>query len=406
MSHLPVQFSPRQELLFLLMLAGLQFTHILDFMIVMPLSPHLMQVLHMSNQEFAVLVSVYGFAAGIAGFLGGLFIDRFERKRALLCLYAGFTVATLCCALSNSYMALLISRALAGAFGGVLSGVIYTMVGDFIPNERRGRATGTIMTAFSVSAIAGVPLGLYLADTFGHWQAPFLCLSGLSAALLGVAWLRLPDAKQHLNALPIRPWQQVKRIFSVPQHLWAFLFMACMMFAGFSVIPFISPYAVNNLHMHEQDLKYFYLAGGLATLFTGRMIGWMADKWGKRRMFRVLALASLLPILTLTHLQQASFYSMVVVMVFFMVLVSGRMVPGMALLVSSSPPHLRGSFTSFNASFQQLSTGLAALVAGSLLTSATPTAPLQGYSHVGWLATAATLTCLLLVHKLGDPDIH
>jgi MFS family permease len=127
-----------------------------------------------------------------------MFVDRFERKRLLLTMFALFAVATLACGLAPGYWTLLAARGTAGAFGGVLGSMVQTMVGDLIPFERRGRASGTIMSAFSLSTVAGVPLSLYLANHFG-WRFPFyfialLVLRPAGAGLENAADIARPPA--------------------------------------------------------------------------------------------------------------------------------------------------------------------------------------------------------------------
>ena len=152
------QLTPQREKYFLLTLAGIQFSHILDFMIMMPLGPILMAEFGIGTHEFGLLVASYSFSAAISGLLAATYIDRFERKRLLIIMFTLFGVATLACGLAPGYVTLLIARGLAGAFGGVLGTLVQTMVGDVIPFARRARASGTISTAFSVSTVAGVPL--------------------------------------------------------------------------------------------------------------------------------------------------------------------------------------------------------------------------------------------------------
>jgi predicted MFS family arabinose efflux permease len=175
----------RSEWLLLLVLAAVQFMHSMDFMVLMPLGPQCRDELHINPQGFAMVVSSYGFSAAIAGLLAAFFIDRFDRKKTLLVLYAGLTTGTLLCAVAPGYWALLLARTVAGAFGGVGAAGILVIIGDAFPEIRRGRATGVVMTAFSIASIAGMPVGIMLGNRFGV-RTPFgiLGLFGLSTWLL------------------------------------------------------------------------------------------------------------------------------------------------------------------------------------------------------------------------------
>lgn len=389
-----------REWLLLLVLAGVQFTHIMDFMVMMPLGPQFMRAMALTPQQFGWLVSIYTFSASLCGFIAAFHIDRYDRKHTLLFLYAGLAVSTLLCALAPGFGALLAARAMAGAFGGILSATIFSIIGDVIPEHRRATATGTVMMAFSVSAILGVPVGLYLANHFS-WRAPFLLLSGMGMLFLIIAWRVLPELRSHLDHhREPRLLKQLHAIFSQPRHLNAFALIATLMFAGFSIIPYISPYLVTNAGLPETDLPILYLCAGLVTLVSSRSIGRLADYWGKRGVFITVASLSIMPVLVITHIKHVSLLSAVVIMIFFMVLVSGRLVPAIALITSSVEPRLRGSFMNFNSSIQQLSAGLAAAGAGSII-GKTPSGTLTHYDRVGLLATACTLVCIALAWRLG-----
>jgi predicted MFS family arabinose efflux permease len=161
-------------------LAAINFIHIVDFMILMPLGPQLMRLFDIGPSEFSLLVSSYTFSAGASSFFGAFVLDRFDRKKILLWVYVGFTIGTLGCALSPNYPILLLARVVSGIFGGLTSALILAIIGDVIPDERRGRAMGLVMSAFSFASVMGVPLGLFLAS-LSDWHTPFYILSLLSA---------------------------------------------------------------------------------------------------------------------------------------------------------------------------------------------------------------------------------
>src|SRR5262245_54615161 len=72
---------PRSQWALLLVLAAVQFTHILDFMLLMPLGPRYLRELEISPGQFGLLVSAYAASACVAGILAALWVDRFDRKR-------------------------------------------------------------------------------------------------------------------------------------------------------------------------------------------------------------------------------------------------------------------------------------------------------------------------------------
>lgn len=381
------------------MLATVQFTHIVDFMIVMPLGHQFMRLFGIGPREFGLLVSSYTFAAAISGFLAAFVIDRFDRKHALLGLYAGFVLATGACGLAPSYDALIATRIAAGLFGGVISGLVFAIVADLVPYARRARATALVATAFSLAAVAGVPLGLWLAARWS-WRTPFLALGAFSLLVaLAAAW-RLPPLAGHLaHGAHRRPFDQLRAIFGVGNHLRAFAFMVALMFAGFTVIPFIAPSMVANVGLGESDLPLLYFCGGLATLATAQLIGHLADRYGKQRLFGIVALGSLAPILLITHLPRLPLSAALACSVLFFVLVSGRFGPAMALVTGSVEPRLRGSFMSFNASIQMAGSAFASLVGGLMIRQGED-GTLLNFGAVGWLAAACTLACIVLARDI------
>lgn len=398
-THTPVV---KNERLFLLTIAGIQFTHILDFMIMMPLGPQLIRLLHIDTHQFGLLLSSYTFAAAASSLLAATYIDRFDRRKLLLTLYTCFIIATLCCGLAPNYTSLLIARALAGAFGGILGALVQTMVADVIPFERRGKALGTVMAAFSISTVAGVPLGLLLASYFTAlgWRAPFFFIVLLSSVFWIIGYKLLPNLTAHLGRKRVgNIFQQIFAVAKEPRHLTGFAFIALMMMAGFTVIPYIPLYLTSNVGMPESFLTIIYLCGGAATFFTSQLIGRMADKYGKLKVFQVVALASFIPLLITTHMGPIAWWLVLINSTIFFILVPGRMVPGMAMVSAVPEAHVRGTFMTLISSVQMLASGLATLVAGFIMTR-TPSGQVEHYNTVGYIAVACGIATIWLAKHL------
>ena len=263
----------------------MQFSVTIDFIIIAPLGPQLMRVFGIDTAQFGWTVAAYAFGAGLSSFSAAFFLDRFDRKRALLVLFTGFTVGTFCCALAPGYHAMLAARFMTGIFGGVCGGVVLAIVGDAIPEIRRATAMGTVMSAFALASALGVPAGLWLAERGWHW--PFLILGILCAAIIPFAVWLLPRSDGHLRqaasteSAGARMWA----ILANGKHLRAFSLMAGLTTAGFMVVPFISTFMVRNVGMTESQLKYIFLSGGLCTLFSMNLIGRLADMYGRMRLF-------------------------------------------------------------------------------------------------------------------------
>jgi predicted MFS family arabinose efflux permease len=383
----------------LLTLAAVQFTSIVDFMVVMPLGPQLMRTLGLTPDRFGLIVSSYTLAAGIAGLVASSLIDRFGRKAAFLSLYVGFLIGTLLCGLAPTYATLLTARVITGAFGGVLGGMALAIIGDVFPEERRGAATGALMSAFALASVAGVPFGLYLGTRLG-WHAPFLLLAGLGSPVLGLAIRALPPLRGHLGRTPtVHPLTMLRESFTHPNHLRAFALVVSLMFGGFAVIPYISPYLVANVGVAEVNLPFVYMAGGGLTLVAAPVVGRLADRFGKLRVYRIVAPVSAALMLAVTNLPRVSLGIAVAAVAGLMVSNAGRMVAAMAMVTGSVESRRRGGFMSANSSIQHLSTGLGAFVGGKLITQA-PDGMLRNFDLVGLIAVASTLLSLWLAGRL------
>jgi predicted MFS family arabinose efflux permease len=398
-SHL----TPKRERWHLLTLASIQFTSVLDFMIMMPLGPQLTELFRISASEFGFLVSAYTFSAGLSGLLAATYIDRFGRKRMMLTLYPLFGAAALACSFAPTFAWLMVARVASGFFGGVLMALSQTIVAEVIPFERRGRAMGVVMTSFSVATVAGVPLALFLASHF-NWHAPFLAIALMvSVCALGAA-KTLPSLKGHLAAHPIgdsapNMLANLRLVLVDPNHLRAYAMSASMVFAGFAVIPYIALYLQGNAGFKPEQIPYVYLTGGICTLISARLIGHWSDRAGKAYAFRRLALLMPLPLLAMTLSADLPMVGVLLVSSVLFVVMSGRMIPGMALIGAAADPRRRGSFMTLNSAVQSLAMGLAALVGGQIL-GRDGNGHLTHYWIAALLGGGASLLSFLLASKL------
>ena len=400
----PAPARPRvvSERTVLFTLAAVQFTHIMDFMIMMPLGASLMRVFNITPAQFSHLVAAYGLAAAVTGFLGGFFIDRLDRKKALLLLYAGFGLATLGCAFAPNYHWLLIARLAAGACGGVAGSLVLATIGDVVPPARRGYGMGMVMTAFPIASVLGVPAGLFLANAF-EWHAPFLLLAGLSVPIWLVASRFLPG----MPPSPVRthPGRQMWEILTHPVHGRGFLLTAMLVFGGGSVIPFLSPSLVANTGMSESHLFYVYLCGGLVTLVTTPIVGRMADRHDKLHVLASVTVGALFSVAMITHLGPTPIVVTLALTSLFFVTMSGRFTPTMAMITNSVEARYRGGFMSVNSAIQQGASGLANLIAGLLVTREA-SGHLSGYDNVGYLSMTAFALTLVLAWWLRAAAPH
>ena len=383
----------------LLVLAAIQFTINLDFLIILPLGPQYMRLMHLSPAQFNLIVAAYAVAAGVSGIAAGFFLDRFDRKTAILWLFLGFATGTLWCAVAPNYPHLLAARAVAGAFGGVAGAVVLATVGDVIPEHRRGKAMGMVMSAFSVASIFGVPLGLVLASHF-NWHVPFYAIAGICLPILLAIFCHVPALRGHLDhARDESPAARMLAVLREPNHQMAFVFMAVLTCAGFVIFPTLATYMVYNVGLTEKQLPLIYLTGGICTLFSMNWVGRWADRAGKLRVFRIMSLSASIPVLVLTSLPRVPLVVALATSTLLMICMSGRFVPAMAMMTATVESRNRGGFMSINSSVQQFSCGLAAWISGGIIGQG-PHQEITHFPVAGLVSLGCVLTCIGLARFL------
>jgi predicted MFS family arabinose efflux permease len=389
------RFSGR-EILVLLVLAGVHFANVMDFMIIMPLGPQYQQDLHITPKAFSWLVSVYGFSSSLSGLAAAWFLDRFDRKRSLLVIFTGFTTATLLCAASGNYYYLLAARGLAGVFGGIMASTVMAIVGDLFADARRATAMSFVMSSFSVAMFMGIPVGLAMGQGLSWW-APFVAIGGLCVPFGAMAFFVLPNLRGHLHRRHANPWREYGEVLTRPTHLRAYLLTTLLVMSSFMIAPFLTTYLVANVGRAKEELFWIYLCGGKATLVTMNLVGRWADRRGKLPVYRWMAYASAGPFLVLTILPAGTWLATVLLLTTLMfITTSGRMVPGMAMLTASATPRHRGSFLSVNTAVSHMAMSLAAGLAGLILGDTESGAPLQNFPLIGVLAASLCIVTAMM----------
>jgi predicted MFS family arabinose efflux permease len=395
-----IQFTNYQKLVILL-LALTQFTVVLDFMVMSPLGDMLMKSMRLKPSQFGFAVSAYAFSAGISGLLTAGFADRFDRKKLLLFFYIGFIAGTLLCGISHTYWMLIFARIVTGLFGGVIGSISLAIVADLFPLEQRGRVMGFMQMGFGASQVLGIPIGLFIANYWG-WQAPFLMIVGLAV----VIWLLIVSKLQPINKHLLLQTKQ--NAFS---HLWktvskrdyrvGFLATAMLSLGGFMMMPWGSAFAINNLGVTPTELPMLFMVAGISSLIIMPLIGKLSDQLDK---FKIFALASswmVVMVLIYTNLSHVPFVFVLVMNVLFMIGITSRMVPAMALTASLPAMADRGAFMSINSSLQQIAGGLAAAVGGMIVVQKTEFSPLEHYNTLGIVITALTGISVWMVFRVS-----
>ncbi len=395
-----------KEKIILIILACINFTHIMDFMIMMPLGPQFMKLFQITPAQFGFAVSAYGFTAGLSGFASAFFVDKFDRKKVLLWAYCGFVIGTFACAFAPNYAWLVAARVLAGLFGGMIGSQVLSIVGDIVPYERRGAAMGIVMVAFSMASVAGVPAGLWLASKYS-WHTPFLSIGFIGLFVILLIFFFIPPITKHLQSTDTQPKQSplhvLTDILKNPNQMWAIALSGTLIMGHFSIIPFIAPSLVSNIGYSQDNIFLIYLVGGALTIFTSPLVGKLSDKRGKYPVFMLFALLSFIPVWLITNLWVMPLWGVLVIAGLFFIFANGRMIPLQAMVSAVVTPQQRGGFMAINSSVQQLSTALAANI-GGLLVHQVPNGRLENYPLVGYFSIVLIGFCVFLAKKLKPVD--
>ena len=391
-------FSPYQKFVVGL-LAVLQFAVILDFMLMAPLGALIMPALQISPKQFGLVVSAYAFAAGISGFITAGFADRFDRKKILMFFYTGFLVGTLWCGLAPTFELLLAARVFTGVFGGVIGSVVLAIATDLFEVSLRGRVMGLIQTAFAASQVLGLPMGLYLSNKW-NWHAPFIVLAILGVAGLAIISAKLKPVDGHLGKPQEHsPFMHLFHTITEPRHLLPFLTVTLLATGGFMLMPFSSAFLVHNLGIDLHHLPAIYLCTGLCTMVFGPMIGKLADKIGKFKVFLFGSLLSSAIIIVYTHLALTPLWLVVVINVVMFVGIFSRMIPFQAMASQVPEATKRGAFNAISASIQQVSGGVASLIAGHIVTLGAD-GTIQHFPIVGYVVVGTSAVTIFLVWNI------
>ncbi len=380
-------------------LAFLQFTVVLDFGVLAPLGPYLMPELGISTSQFGLAVSAYAFSACISGILSAGFADRFDRKRLLLIFYAGFLIGTVLCGIAPTHHFLIAARVVTGFFGGVIASISGAIVADLFPLELRGRAMGTIQSAFSASQVMGIPVGLFLAS-HGDWRTPFraLALLGLLVGVL-IAW-RLKPLTEHLKGGNQRhPLKHLLSTATNKRYMTGFAATMLVATGGFMLQPFASAFSVHNLGVGFDRLPMVFMISGTVGFLGGPLLGRLSDSVGKFTIFASASALSILYVLWYTGLSLPPLWLVIVANSFFAVLLAGRMATTMALNSAVPSPQDRGAYMAVSASIQQLSGGVAAWAAG-LIVSADADGMLSNYNILGTIVAGAMIITLYQMYRV------
>ncbi|MBL8955581.1 MAG: MFS transporter [Myxococcaceae bacterium] len=390
----------RYQYFVIALLVFVQFTVVLDFMILSPLGALLMPTLKITPAQFGTVVSAYAFSAGAAGILAAGFADKFDRKRLLLFFYAGFVVGTVLCGLATDYTFLLLARIVTGLFGGVMGSISMAIVADLFPFEARGRVMGLTMTAFAGAQVLGLPIGLYVSNHWG-WHAPFMLIAGIAALVGVVAVVKLQPIDEHLKKQSQQnAFAHLFKTVTLTRYQWAFAATGLLATGGFMLMPFGSAFTVHNLGIPLDQIPAVYMVSGAASIVAGPVLGRISDRFGKLRTFMLGSFITTSIVLYYTRLGHTPLWLVMTLNAVMFVGIGARMISAQALSSAIPAPSDRGAFMAINSSLQQIAGGIASWVAG-LIVIERPDGSLARYEWLGYVVATSVAITIVLMSRLN-----
>lgn len=389
----------KHERLIIFLLAAINFTHILDFMIMMPLGNYLMPYFDISPRQFSFLVGAYTLTAACSGFAAAFFVDRHDRKKILIYAFIGFLIGTIACGLAPSFGLLMAARVLAGLFGGLIGAQVLSIISDIFGYERRGMAMGAVMSSFAIASTLGVPFALYLANAIS-WHAPFLFVGILGFGMVPLLNKYIPEMMEHVNTeSPTSKLDILREVLQNRYQIMALFFSALIMMGHFLIIPFVNPYLEFNKNFSKSLTPTVYLVGGLSAFAASFVFGRWADRVGKLPVFSFSVIASAVMVTVITNLPDVPFAIVLIFFGLWFAVSTGRAVTAQAMLSNVPLPTQRGSFMSFNSSVQQLGTSAASFLAGFIVIK-TESGMLLRFNWVGYASMVILLISMVMGRKL------
>lgn len=390
----------RYQVFMIALIALLQFTVILDFMVLNPLGEILLSKMNIKTEQFGLVVSGYAFSAGISGILAAGFADKFDRKKMLMVFYTGFVIGTFLCAMAPNYVFLLGARIITGLFGGVMGAIGMAIITDLFQPEVRGRVMGFVQMAFGLSQVVGIPIGWELANRLS-WHAPFYMI-GIFGVVIGIIMIiYVKPITGHLTKKTEKnAFMHLMHTLSNRNYFLAFGTTMILSIGGYMMMPFGSTFSRHNLGLSETDVTILFIASGLMSFVLGPVIGKLSDKFGKANMFYIATLLCAVMVYIYTHLGITPLYMAIIVSGLMFLGVFGRVIPSQAIMTSMPSLYDRGAFMSINSSLQQLSGGIAAFVAGKIVVQTT-SGTLLHYDRLGYVMIVAFAITTIMMYLLN-----
>lgn len=371
--------SPERRLV--IMVGSISFIGSVIFSLVSAMAPAFQKDLGIPAQAIGTIMGVYMLASAVSGFVGTLFLDRFDRRKALVVGLIGTFIGLILTGIAPNLEALIAARILSGIFAGPANTLSIATLVDNIPHERRGKALGTVAGFQALAQIVGIPVGLEITDLFETWRAPFIFIALLQAVVTVIVVAKMPPQRAHLSegasfAISAR-LELMGRLLTKPMCLLTYGLQVTGVVPLVAITTIMSVFLVNNLDYPVSQLSMLYLVGGGANIFAARfLVGPAIDRLGAGVVSVVSTVLMTLAIL-MGYMGFNPGLPWAAVFALFFITSSARMTVTQTASMRIPRPDERAGFQSMSSAVQTLMMGVSALSTRFLLGS-TPDGKLTG----------------------------
>lgn len=241
--------------------------------IVVGILPDIAADLKISEVTVGNLVSLFAFVYAPVTPLGSALSARFPRFATHLTLIGIFLAGNLLCAFAPNYAVLVVARIMIALVSGTLVAVAMTYAPDVTTDRFRTKFIAWVFSGFSIASVVGVPVGTWVANTFG-WRWAFHLVNALTVVLIIGMVAVLP---RNSHAAKIGFLSQFRLFFDRRIQLGV-LDVVCGAAASYVFYTYLTPIMRDEVHVPEQYLSVGLVIFGAACLWSNLYGGKLADR--------------------------------------------------------------------------------------------------------------------------------
>ncbi|WP_270447009.1 MFS transporter [Bifidobacterium pseudocatenulatum] len=256
-----------------IVLISLSFMLGMSEFIVVGILPDIAAGLKVSEVTVGNLVSLFAFVYAPVTPLGSALSARFPRFATHLTLVGVFLIGNVLCAFASNYGVLVVARILIALVSGTLVAIAMTYAPDVTTEQYRTKFIAWVFSGFSIASVVGVPVGTWVANTFG-WRWTFHLVNVLTVVLIVLMVMVLPR-NSHIVKIGFLP--QFRLFFDrrIQLGVLAVVFGAAATYVFYT---YLTPIMRDEVHVPEQYLSVGLVIFGAACLWSNLYGGKLADR--------------------------------------------------------------------------------------------------------------------------------